>query len=202
MTEIPFDRPIPEGFEWLNPPTTFRAEPEEGFIEITTDPETDFWQRSHYGFRRDNGHCLLRRIEGEFSFSARFEFQSVNKYDQCGLMIRDDADNWVKVSIEREDDSIARLGSVATSLGYSDWATTDVSASVSAMSYRVSRKGNDLLVECSRDDFDWRQMRICHLHREPRSLLVGIYAASPTTGRFTCRVTKMALGSNEYFGDE
>jgi regulation of enolase protein 1 (concanavalin A-like superfamily) len=28
-------------------------------LEIFTDEQTDFWQNTHYGFQRDNGHCLF-----------------------------------------------------------------------------------------------------------------------------------------------
>lgn len=193
MTPIELTRTVPEGFAWLNPPQDVGYEP--GQIRVTTDPETDFWQRTHYGFRRDNGHCLLREVAGDFSFQARFEFEYRNRYDQCGLMLRHDAENWIKVSIELEEGELARLGSVATNLGFSDWATTDIPASTHAMSYRVSRTGDDVLSEWSEDGRSWRQMRVCHLHAVPASLRIGVYAASPMKGRFSCRIVEMAMGA-------
>jgi regulation of enolase protein 1 (concanavalin A-like superfamily) len=207
MRRVAFTESEPEGYSWFNPPSAVVYTPDSdgadgGSIEVTTDPETDFWQRSHYGFQRDNGHCLLRRITGEFSFSVRVTFISENQYDQCGLMIRSDRDNWIKASIERENESIGRLGSVVTNLGYSDWATQDISVDITAMSYRASRKGNDILLESSVDGQVWQQMRVAHLHIEPTDLLVGYYAASPMDARFTSRVVEMAEGANEFFHEE
>jgi hypothetical protein len=204
---IDFTDAVPLGYSWLNPPTSVQYVPGKagavgGYIEITTDPETDFWQRTHYGFRRDNGHCLLRDAVGDFSFTARFEFQTVNRYDQCGLMIRHDTENWIKSSIECENDRIARLGSVATNMGFSDWATTDIPATVTAMTYRASRKANDILLESAEDGQPFKQMRITHVYAAPEKLRVGVYAASPLSGSFTCRVTTMKMESNRYFHEE
>ena len=47
---------LPDNFYWLNEPARYTCG--QG-LEMWTKAETDFWQRSHYGFRRDDGHCLL-----------------------------------------------------------------------------------------------------------------------------------------------
>lgn len=66
-------------------------------------------------------------------------------------MLYQDSDNWFKLGCEYENEKIIRLGSVATSLGYSDWATTDIPASVNELHLRVSRRGQDFLLEHSFD---------------------------------------------------
>jgi hypothetical protein len=42
-----------------------------GLSKIRPEPDapTDFWQRTHYGFRADNGHFLHREADGEFVLS-------------------------------------------------------------------------------------------------------------------------------------
>ena len=35
-------------------------------IEITTEPHTDLWQRTYYGFRNDNAPVLQMETEEEF----------------------------------------------------------------------------------------------------------------------------------------
>lgn len=55
------------------------------------------------------------------------------------------------------------LGSVATNNGYSDWATTDIDASIKTMWYRFSRRESDYCIECSTDGVTFKQMRICHM---------------------------------------
>jgi regulation of enolase protein 1 (concanavalin A-like superfamily) len=62
------------------------------------------------------------------------------------------SDNWVKASIEYENNELAKLGSVVTNLGYSDWATTDIpNKIVKIIWYRLSRRGPDFLIETSED---------------------------------------------------
>lgn len=111
-------------FYWINPPQQFTLK--DGFLKIQTEPETDFWQRTHYGFRKTNAPAFLTKIEGDFTFSVKTRFKMQNQYDQCGVLLFIDNENWVKVSVEHENEQFARLGSVVTNLGYSDWATTDI----------------------------------------------------------------------------
>lgn len=193
------DQTIFNTFSWLNEPSRYYFD--DGLV-IHTDPQTDFWQRTHYGFRNDNGHCLMNEVQGEFSFMAHFEFEPKNLYDQCGVMVRLDEENWIKASVEFENDSTSRLGSVVTNLGYSDWATTDISSDVKSMGYRISKRGDDLLIENSTDGVHWSQMRIAHLHRRPASLQVGVYACSPMNGSFQCRIDSIELTENKYFFKE
>ncbi len=178
---ISFDKDIPAEFFWLNKPA-YRID--EGRLVITTAEETDYWQRTHYGFSRDNGHALLTSVSQDFELSVRTEFAYRGRYDQCGLYIRADALNWIKVSVEREDSVCGRLGSVVTNLGYSDWATSDIEGEIDSMWYRIRNKESDFIIESSVDGEIWNQMRIAHLHSRQRPLNVGIYACSPKKGSF------------------
>ena len=113
-----------EATNWLYPPKTFELG--DDLVKIVTDPGTDFWQRSYYGFRNDNAPALLLESDANFTFTARASFSYKNLFDQCGLIIYLDSENWFKASVEYENSDFSRLGSVVTNLGYSDWATTDV----------------------------------------------------------------------------
>ncbi len=185
-----FNKNIPEDFYWFHEPKEHHCD--EGLV-IITEPDTDFWQRTHYGFRRDNGHCLFTKMQGDFTFTGHFEFEPQTVYDQCGLIVRIDQDNWIKVSTEYENEQISRLGSVVTNLGYSDWATTDISSEIQSMWYRMSKQGNDFIIENSMDGDHWKQMRITHLHQEIDRLEAGIYACSPQDSSFRCTVKKIVI---------
>ena len=89
-------------------------------MKLTCETETDFWQRTHYGFRRDNGHALLTKVKEDFSLTVRCSFLGKFPYDQAGVMVRIDEENWIKSSLEWENSEYSRLGSVVTNLGYSD----------------------------------------------------------------------------------
>ncbi|MCX7708523.1 MAG: DUF1349 domain-containing protein [Clostridia bacterium] len=195
MQKINFNNAIPQEFYWFNEPLQYHFE--KGLI-VQTQPNTDFWQRTHYGFRNDNGHCLLTKLKEDFSLTAHFEFQPKALYDQCGMMIRLDEENWIKASVEYENERISRLGSVVTNLGYSDWATTDISSEIKSMWYRVSKRKNDFLIENSTDGLTWAQMRIAHLHKEFTELSAGVYACSPLDSSFHCKIDSMVLSENHW----
>lgn len=175
-------------------------------VIISTDPGTDLWQRSYYGFRNDNAPLLQAETKDNFSFSCRVDFSYRNRFDQCGLIIYLDSENWFKASMEYENSDFSRLGSVVTNRGYSDWATTDIPTPTHQY-YRLSRRGADFLIEHSPDGIDYRQMRIFHLHilgetteqmgrADPplppdKAVSFGIYACSPLDSSFKAEFTEL-----------
>ena len=186
---------LPQGFYWFNEPTHYRL---GNGLEISTDEKTDFWQTTHYGFQRDDGHCLFTRQSGDFSIMTHVEFQPREKYDQCGLMVRIDAHNWIKVSMEYESEHVSRLGSVVTNFGYSDWATQDVTSDRREMWYRISKRGSDFLLENSHDGQTWLQMRITHLHKEVAEYEIGVYACSPIGREYRCCFKTLEISDNQW----
>ena len=180
-------------FDWLNPPE--QVEIANAVVEFATQPGTDFWQRTHYGFRRNNGHAFLIRLWDDFAFSAQVEFFYEALYDQAGIMIYQDEDNWAKASIEYGNEVFGMLGSVVTSHGYSDWATMPISTDVTRMWYRVSRKGTDFRFETSSDGESFHQLRIFHLHGDLSTAKVGLYACSPSDSTFKVRFSEITAGA-------
>lgn len=182
-------------FQWSTEPAAWQV---AEALELTTSPDTDYWQRTHYGFRRDNGHFFYVPVARDFSLTAHLAFTPNAQYDQCGVMCRASPDTWIKASTEYEPDAPSRLGSVVTNLGYSDWATQDVDSTLDHLWYRLSRRGADFRVESSPDGAVWQQMRITHLHDCPDKIDVGVYACSPVGPGFQCRVLALTLGANAW----
>ena len=177
---------------WIREPKQYRIEQDR--IEIITEPVTDLWQRTYYGFQNDNAPVLqMDTEETYFSFTVKTEFESTWRFDQCGVVLYLDSDNWIKASIEYENEEYQRLGSVVTNLGYSDWATTDIPANIKSMWYRLSRRESDYCLECSLDGVDFKQMRICHLHQGGGKIRFGVYACSPERSSFKATFTNMEL---------
>lgn len=131
--------------------------------------------------------------EKYFSFIVKTEFQSKHRFDQCGVVVYLDSDNWLKASVEYENERFQHLGSVVTNHGYSDWATTEIDASVKSIWYRLSRREDDFCVDCSEDGRTWRQMRICHMWEAQGQISFGVYACSPEDSSFTATFTEMQL---------
>ncbi|SHF20215.1 hypothetical protein SAMN05444274_10426 [Mariniphaga anaerophila] len=182
----------PDHFYWINPPRKYELN--EGILTVQTDSETDFWQRTYYEFSNSNAPAWLTKITGDFTFSVKTAFNTRNRYDQCGVLLYIDDENWVKVSIEHENEQFARLGSVVTNLGFSDWATTDIPFPVHKMNYRLSLRGQDILVENAAQSEAFRQMRIAHLHKSVQNAGVGIYACSPLDSSFEAAFSNFKMG--------
>ena len=171
-----------------------RSDVTDDRITIYTQPKTDLWQRTYYGFQNDNAPVLqMKTSEKYFSFIVKTEFDSKARFDQCGIVVYQDSENWIKASIEYENEQYQRLGSVVTNHGYSDWATTDIDASVKSMWYRLSRRESDYCIECGTDGITFRQMRICHLWKGDGEISFGVYACSPVEGSFRAEFTNMQI---------
>ncbi|KKF43377.1 DUF1349 domain-containing protein [Streptococcus uberis] len=177
---------------WTRQPKSYAISDQE--IVIETLPHTDLWQRTYYHFQNDNAPVLQMTIEEDyFSFVVKTSFDSKHRFDQCGLVMYLDSENWLKASIEYENEDFQHLGSVATNQGYSDWATTEIDASIKEMWYRLSRRGNDFRLECSQDGQSFKQMRICHMVKAKGPIQCGIYACSPEDSSFTARFTDLEV---------
>lgn len=178
--------------QWIYPPKQYSVTADE--IIIKTEPHTDLWQRTYYGFRNDNAPMLQWSTKEEyFSFSVKTQFATKRRFDQCGIVMYLDSDNWLKASIEYQDGQIQRLGSVVTNHGYSDWATTDIPSEVDTMWYRLSRRGSDYCIECSYDGVEYRQMRICHVWEGMGEIRFGVYACSPEDSSFEAKFSLLEV---------
>ena len=182
----------PKELKWTREPEAYTIT--EDRVEIITKPHTDLWQRTYYHFRNDNAPVLqMETDERYFSFVVKTAFESKHRFDQCGVVLYLDSENWLKASVEYENERFQHLGSVVTNHGYSDWATTAIDASVKSMWYRLSRREDDYCIECSTDGVQFSQMRICHLLEGAGTIRFGIYACSPEDSSFKATFTNMAV---------
>lgn len=178
--------------KWIREPDSYSISGEK--IEIITKPYTDLWQRTYYHFRNDSAPVLqMKTNEKYFSFVVKTEFDSKHRFDQCGVVMYLDSENWIKGSIEYENEEFQHLGSVVTNGGYSDWATTSIAASIKMMWYRFSRREDDFCIECSLDGKSYNQMRICHMKKANDEIQFGIYACSPENSSFKAVFTEMKM---------
>ncbi len=178
--------------KWIRAPKQYEVT--EDRVEIITEPHTDLWQRTYYHFRNDNAPVLqLETDEQFFSFVVKTDFDTKVRYDQSGIIMYLDSDNWLKASMEYENDKIQRLGSVVTNNGYSDWSSVDVDASIKSMWFRFSRREDDFCIENSVDGVNFKQMRICHMFNAKEKISFGIYACSAEYSTFKASFTDMEI---------
>ncbi|WFU42406.1 DUF1349 domain-containing protein [Bradyrhizobium sp. CB82] len=159
---------------WLNEPERWTAQGEG--LQIVTDNATDFWRETHYGFNRDSGHFLGFPTGEAFTaeLHVRGDFQAL--YDQAGIMVRIDAEHWVKAGIEFSDGR-AMLASVLTD-GRSDWATAPYERDPRDFRVRATVANGVLRLQVSADGELWPLMRLAPFPRA-NSYLAGPMACTP-----------------------
>ncbi|MGY8668114.1 DUF1349 domain-containing protein [Bradyrhizobium sp. UFLA05-109] len=159
---------------WLNEPERWTAQGDG--LQIVTDNATDFWRETHYGFHRDSGHFLGFPTGAAFTaeLHVRGDFQAL--YDQAGIMVRIDAEHWIKAGIEFSDGR-AMLASVLTD-GRSDWATAPYEHDARDFRLRATVANGVVRLQVSADGKLWPLMRLAPFPRA-NSYLVGPMACTP-----------------------
>ena len=99
----------PSDMQWVREPESYCIDTDR--VEITTVPRTDLWQRTYYHFRNDNAPVLQWETEERyFSFTVRTDFSgSHHRFDQCGIVMYLDSENWLKGSVEYENEQFQHL---------------------------------------------------------------------------------------------
>jgi uncharacterized protein len=196
-----FDGPdLDPRLKWHCPPVRWSIR--DSRLILQPEAGTDFWQRTHYGFRADNGHFLHAAVTGDFVLVTRVRFAPVHQYDQAGLMVRCSPDCWVKTSVEFEPGGPSRLGAVITREGYSDWSTQDFPVGRDTVELRLELRGQDVLVQyrlpvaaaSSSASLPWTQIRLGHLPRRPGAAVqAGLYACSPRAAGFNAEFELLTI---------
>jgi uncharacterized protein len=162
------------GLAWLNPPPYVQSGPNG--LEVRTGMKTDFWQGTFYGFHADNGHCLLREVEGDFTASLTFSGNYRELYDQAGLMLRLDEKHWIKAGVEFSD-GVMNLSVVVTN-GNSDWSVIRLPTNRNKLSIRAVRQSEAVRIQYLTEDGHWHMVRLAWLQPSSK-LLVGPMCCSP-----------------------
>ena len=133
---------IDNNLKWVHKSEDFSISNDK--ITIITSPNTDLWQKTYYNFINDNAPVLQTETDEKyFSFTIKTSFNGSQRFDQCGIAVYLDSENWIKASVEYEHEKFQHLGSVVTNNGYSDWATTEIDAGIKSMWYRFRRREDD-----------------------------------------------------------
>ncbi|MCT4713949.1 DUF1349 domain-containing protein [Enterobacteriaceae bacterium H18W14] len=164
-------------YHWLNEPQNWSLD--KDVLSVVTDHNTDFWQKTWYGFERFSGHIFAREVTGDFTFQVRVRADFTTLYDQAGIMFMADEKHWLKAGIEFNDDAPA-IGSVLT-LGHSDWATGVFPGEAKEFWMRLTRKQDSLRLQYSTDGQQWPLLRLsCFPERE--KCAVGVMCCTPERG--------------------
>lgn len=161
-------------------------------LTVVTGEKTDFWQDTFYGFRRDDGHFFGLPAGGDFTATVVFEGAYEVLYDQAGLMMRVDRNNWVKTGIEYSD-NVTNFSVVVTRDGRSDWSVVGVPLVSGPQEVRLTRLDTAVIVHFRRGDGTWNLMRVADFPKA-ESVQVGPMACSPERAGFSARFLAFSIG--------
>lgn len=180
------------GWAWLNRPGRWSPDPDG--LGVTTDPDSDFWVTTHYGFVRDTGHALLRPVPGRFRLRVTFSGAYRDQYDQAGLLLRLDGDNWIKTGVEYADGD--RLLSAVVTRDVSDWSVVplkSVADPEAPVTIELRRDGDAVHVLYSADDAEPSTMLRLAYFPPDVAAQAGPMCASPQGRGFTTRFSALEL---------
>lgn len=175
---------------WINPTESSTLTDREVFIQ--TSPDTDFWRGTYYGLEYHNAPAAVLISEDQFwTLKAIVSFESNVFFDQCGLFIYLDDNNWMKSGIEYQSNGFQQLFSVVTNHGFSDWSMANFDRLTQRMYYRLSRRGSDFLLENSVDGENFDMMRMFHMFDAKDSIQFGFFASSPGDSSFAAHFSEI-----------
>jgi len=175
------------GLAWTTPPAE-AAVRADGSLTARSAAKTDFWQRTFYGFQRDDGHALLAPRGGDFTATLTFEGRYRELYDQAGLMLWSGPANWIKFGVELTDGR-THLSVVVTD-GASDWSAQPIGLD-GPLTVRATRLGTALLLQHGSDADGWHMARLAPITAADVS--VGPYLCSPERAGFQASFLRLAV---------
>ena len=174
---------------WLNAPETWSADGAQ--LRVTTDASTDFWRKTQYGFIRDSGHFFGTEIAGDFTAQLHVAAQYSALYDQAGMMVRIDEQNWIKCGVEFSDGQL--LLSTVLTLDKSDWAVSIAPAMADGFWLRVTVEQGVIRVQYSIDGKLWPLLRLAPFPEAPR-YRVGPMCCTPERGGLEVVFSQFSTG--------
>lgn len=185
-------KPLPwPSMEWLHPPA--RAERDGEDLVVETKPGGDFWRVTSYGFVHDDGHFLGAPLPSAAAIEVTFDVDFAAQFDQAGLMLRVDAETWIKAGVELSDGQL--LASAVVTRGRSDWSVAPLPARVAGSSFtiRASRTGDAVTIRYRVGGGQLRLLRLAYLPEEA-DVRAGIMTCSPSRGGLVVRFRPVLIG--------
>jgi regulation of enolase protein 1 (concanavalin A-like superfamily) len=173
---------------WMNEPASWKRVGEQ--ILVHSRAKTDFWRKTFYGYITDNGHFFHLPVGGDFVFQARVIGKYSALYDQAGLMVRLDAENWMKCGTEFFDGK--RHASVVFTRDFSDWSTMPDLSETAAIWWKVIRKKDSIETLCSVERKNFTSVRQGYFPAGAK-VEVGIMCAAPEGTGFDAVFDSLSL---------
>lgn len=177
-----------EKMQWFNEPEQWEVKNNSLLMNVT--PQTDYWRISHYGFTVDDAPFLYTLRGGEFEAKVKISGDYRTRFDQSGLMLRIDHENYIKAGIEFVDGKY-NLSTVVTH-HTSDWSIIPLDNPVPFVWIKAVRRLDSVEIFYSFDDKEYTMMRNAWL-QDNRPVMVGIMGACPDGNGFTAKFENFSV---------
>ena len=171
-----------EKMQWFNEPEKWTVENQALSMFVT--PKSDYWRISHYGFTVDDAPFYYALYGGEFEVKVKITGDYKNRFDQAGLMLRIDEQNYIKAGIEFVD-GVYNLSTVVTHKT-SDWSVIALENPVPFIWIKAVRRLDAVEVFYSFDDKTYTMMRNAWM-QDNTPMMVGVMGACPDGDGFNVK---------------
>ena len=177
-----------EKMQWFNEPAQWTIQDHVLSMQVT--PQSDYWRISHYGFTVDDAPFLHTLRGGEFEVKVKVSGDYRTRYDQAGLMLRIDHENYIKAGIEFVDGKY-NLSAVVTH-HTSDWSIIPLEKPVPFVWIKAVRRLDAIEIFYSFDDQEYTLMRNAWM-QDNHPIMVGLMGASPDGQGFEARFEHFSI---------
>lgn len=160
--------------QWFNEPESWDCS--NNVLTMSVPAQCDYWRISHYGFTVDDGPFLYGTYGGEFEAKVKISGDYKVRFDQAGMMLRIDHENWLKAGIEFVDGKYNL--SVVVTHHTSDWSVITLDRPVEFVWIKAVRRLDAVEIFYSFDDKNYTLMRNCWM-QDNIPMQVGMVAACP-----------------------
>ena len=174
--------------QWFNEPTKWEIKNNSLTMNVT--PQSDYWRISHYGFTVDDAPFLYTLRGGEFEVKVKVTGDYTARFDQAGLMLRIDHENYIKAGIEFVDGKY-NLSTVVTH-HTSDWSIIALDRPVPFVWIKAVRRLDAIEVFYSFDDVTYTLMLNAWMP-DNHPIMVGVMAACPDGNGFKARFDNFSI---------
>lgn len=178
-------------FDWMNEPQRVRFD-EEG-MHVAAKYRTDFWCCARYDFKKDDGHFFFSYVLGDFCCDLDWSFENCGIFDQCGVMVRSDVNNWFKAAVMYEDENNPLLVTSLTNDGFSDLASVPLPPDTKHVWYRLKKRKGCYIASYSLDGQNYVQLRKFYLIHDSDEMKIGAYLCSPQHDDFEAVLHSLTL---------
>lgn len=168
--------------QWFNEPAKWEIK--NNTLSIFVTPQSDYWRISHYGFTVDDAPFLYSTYGGEFEVKVKISADYKVRFDQSGLMLRIDHENYIKTGIEFVDGKY-NLSSVVTHKT-SDWSVITLDRVPPFVWIKAVRRLDAVEIFYSFDDKEYHMMRNAWF-QDNCPVMVGLMGACPDGNGFEAK---------------